>query len=294
MTEAEVQPTATFQEAAYRAGVPAPEVRRTSDGRVLADVGGGQVRVYGWVDLRERNRFVDPAAVGRVVAAIHGVGGPSDAPVDAWHSAPVGAERWDALVEHLRRAGAPFAAQLAALRDELVAVEGWIAPAGVVHTCHRDLWADNVLPTADGGVCVIDWENSGPADQRHELACVLYEFGCDDAGRTRELIAAYEEAGGPARLDGHASFSMLIAQLGHIAGIAAEDWLAPNPRSPDRATAAAWVSEILDDPHTPARLERLLTAVAEVPAISRSAHAEVSHPTGPPGAAEPARARRSG
>jgi GntR family transcriptional regulator / MocR family aminotransferase len=23
-----------------------------------------------------------------------------------------------------------------------------------VRTCHRDLWADNVLPTADGGVCV--------------------------------------------------------------------------------------------------------------------------------------------
>jgi len=30
-----------------------------------------------------------------------------------------------------------------------------------------------VLPTADGGVCVIDWENSGPADPSQELGCVL-------------------------------------------------------------------------------------------------------------------------
>lgn len=42
-----------------------------------------------------------------------------------------------------------------------------------VQTCHRDLWADNILPAAQGGVCVIDWENSGPADASQELACVL-------------------------------------------------------------------------------------------------------------------------
>jgi hypothetical protein len=53
---------------------------------------------------------------------------------------------------------------------------------------------------------------------------------------------------------------MLIAQLGHITEIAASDWLRPNIRSPDRADSAAWVSEVLDEPHTRELLEALLAA----------------------------------
>ena len=91
------------------------------------------------------------------------------------------------LVGQLRDAGAPFADRLAELRDELVALESWVVPPAALQTCHRDLWADNLLPTADGGVCVIDWENSGPADPNHELGCVLFEFGRDEAGRARAI-----------------------------------------------------------------------------------------------------------
>ena len=43
---------------------------------------------------------------------------------------------------------------------------------------------------AAGGVCVIDWENSGPADPRQELACVLFEFGRADPGRARAIVDA--------------------------------------------------------------------------------------------------------
>jgi hypothetical protein len=53
-------------------------------------------------------------------------------------------------------------------------------------------------------------------------------------------------------------FSMLIAQLGHITELGASDWLAPNPRSPQRADAEAWVGEVLDEPHTRRVLEALL------------------------------------
>ena len=151
---------------------------------------------------------------------------------------------------------------MANLRDELVALESWIEPPQALRTCHQDLWADNVLPTADGGVCVLDWENSGPADPSHELACVLFEFARADSGRVRALTNAYREAGGPAAVNKRGHFSMLIAQLGHITEIAATDWLQPNPRSPDRADSAAWVSEVLDDPHTQERLDSLLAAVA--------------------------------
>lgn len=174
---------------------------------------------------------------------------------------PWSADRWGGLVLELRAAGAPFADRLADLRDELVALESWIEPPRTLRACHRDLWADNVLPTAAGGVCVIDWENSGAADPSQELGCVLFEFGRTDPGRARALTDAYRDTGGMATVDRRGDFSMLIAQLGHITETPAADWLEPNPRSPDRADSQAWIGEVLDEPHTREVLDVLLAAV---------------------------------
>jgi thiamine kinase-like enzyme len=132
----------------------------------------------------------------------------------------------------------------------------------VLRTCHRDLWADNLLPTPDGGLCVVDWEESGPADPSQELGYVLFEFTRGDPGRARALTEAYRRAGGPARVDRRGHFSMLIAQLGHVTEIAASDWLEPNARSPERADSAMWISEVFDEPHTRDLLDSLLAAVA--------------------------------
>ena len=68
-------------------------------------------------------------------------------------------------------------------------------------------------------------------------------------------------AGGPATVRRRGHFSMLIAQLGHITEIAAADWLEPNVRSPSRADSAAWISEVLDEPHTRTVLDSLLAAL---------------------------------
>jgi aminoglycoside phosphotransferase (APT) family kinase protein len=258
--EDEVRLAAAFQEAARAVGVPTPEVRRTTDGCVLATMAGTQVRVYEWIDLLAPDSSLDPARVGAVVAAIHRVSVIDRSAPDPWYHEPVGADRWDHLVEQLRQARAPFASQLADLRDELVAMEAWIEPPETLRTCHRDLWADNVLPTADGGVCVIDWENSGPADPSQELGCVLFEFGRADPGRVRALTDAYRQAGGPAAVTRRGHFSMLIAQLGHITEIAGTDWLTPNPRSPRRADSAAWIGEVLQEPHTRELLIAILAA----------------------------------
>ena len=259
--EDEVRSAAAFQDAACAAGVPAPQVRRTTDGCVLATIEGAQVRVYDWVDLLAPDSRLDPARVGALVAAIHCLPATELSPVDAWYHEPVGADRWDQLIEQLTEAGAPFAGGLADLRDELVALESWIEPPEMLRTCHRDLWADNVLPTADGGACVIDWENSGPADPSHELGNVLFEFARTDPGRARALADAYREGGGPAAVTRRGHFSMLIAQLGHITEIGAMDWLKPNPRSPERADSAAWVGEVLQEPHTRDLLDTILAAV---------------------------------
>lgn len=261
-TEREVAPATAFHEAAYAAGVPTPVVVRTVDGAVLADSGPHQVRVHGWVDLGAPDPLLDPAVVGAVVAAVHRVPYDGGGEPDAWSHTPLGAARWDELLARLRAARAPFAEPLAGLRDELVALERWMEPPSQLRTCHRDLWADNVLPAADGGVCVVDWDQSGPADPSHELACVLFEFGRTDPGRARALTGAYAEVGGPGAVTRRGHFSMLIAQLGHITETAAGDWLAPNRRSPTRDDAEAWVGEVISEPHTRRVLDDLLAAVA--------------------------------
>ena len=257
-TEDDVRPATAFQEAAHATGVPTPQVRRTNEGSVLATVGGSQVRLYEWVDLRSPDPLLDPELVGAAVAAVHRVHVPALGPPDPWSHDPVGADRWDELVVQLRAAGAPFADRLADLRDELVALDSWIEPPGILQTCHRDLWADNVLPTAGGGLCIVDWDNSGPADPSHELGYVLFEFGRSDPGRAGALADAYRDASGPGAVTRPGHFSMLIAQLGHITGIAATDWLQPNTRSPDRTDSEAWISEVFDEPHTRELLETVL------------------------------------
>ncbi len=258
--EAEVETAAAFQEAAHAAGVPTPQVRRTTDGEACATLGGLTVRVYEWVDLGAPDELLDPAVVGSVVAGIHRTSMPAEGSMEPWFCAPVGEEGWDLLVERLIEAGAPFADRLAELRDELVALESWLEPPERLQTCHRDLWADNVLPTADGGVCVIDWENSGPADPDHELGYVLFEFTRSDPGRTRAFLDAYRAAGGPGRVSRRGHFSMLIAIIGHVTELAGNDWLVPNRRSPSRVDSAAWIGLTLDEPPTRAVLDDLLAA----------------------------------
>ncbi|WP_203780650.1 phosphotransferase [Paractinoplanes rishiriensis] len=260
-TEDSVRAATSFQEAACAAGVPAPLVRRTTDGLIFALIGGRQVRVYSWADLLPPTTGLDPEQVGSAVARIHSVRLPGGVP-DAWYTEPVGAAGWDPLISRLYAAGAPFAGRLADLRDELVALESWLEPAASLQTCHRDLWADNVLPTAQGGICVIDWENSGAMDPSQELGCVVFEFGRSDPGRARALTAAYADAGGPGTLTRAGQFSMLIAQLGHIVELAANDWLEPNERTPTQTAAEAWIRESLDEPHTREVLNALLKACA--------------------------------
>ena len=90
---------------------------------------------------------------------------------------------------------------------------------------------------------------------------VLFEFARADEGRARAFVDAYEGAGGPAEVTRPGHFTMLIATLGHITEIAGNDWLVPNPRSPSRADSTAWISEVLDEPHTRDVLHALLRTV---------------------------------
>ena len=229
---------AHFQEAAVQAGVPAPRVVRAVDGTVVVDVGSAQVLLYEWVDLGPRTTDLDPALIGRVTAELHQVRVDDSNPEHWWYTDPIGADGWTGLVAETAAAGAPFADALAAYQPELVAMESLIEKAEVLRCCHRDLWADNVLPAVGGGggVCVIDWENAGLADPAQELALVVFEFGRSEPARARTLLQAYVTGGGPGRLDRPERFSMVVAQLGHIGQHACRQWLeASTPAQRERA-----------------------------------------------------------
>jgi thiamine kinase-like enzyme len=254
---------ADYQDAVRAAGVPMPAVRRTPDGEILCAIDGHWVRLYEWVDVLDPDPALDPASVGALVATIHGVRSVSSLrPVHPWDVEPVGADRWDELLASLRARQAPFAGRLAELRDELVALERLLAPPRDLQVCHRDLWADNVRATTDGGLCVIDWENGGLADPNQELGLVLFEFGLGEDARARALYDAYLRAGGRARIERAGDFSMLIAQLGHITEYACKRWLEPGATEADRARAADRVAEFTSRPHTTETLERLLDALS--------------------------------
>jgi Ser/Thr protein kinase RdoA (MazF antagonist) len=253
---------AAFQESVRRAGVPMPAVVRAVDGAVVADVGGDLVRVYEWVDVLPADRRLDPSELGQVLAAVHAVVVTTDEPVDGWYVDPVGAEAWQELLVRLRTADAPFVDRLEAVLPAVCEAEGILVPAPRrVQVCHRDLWADNVRRTPGGGLVVLDWENSGPGDVNGELGCALFEYGLGQVDRMRTLYAAYVDAGGPGRLTGRGDLTMLVAQLGHIARIGCERWLASSTDR-ERADNADWVGEFLDEPVTVETVDRILLAVA--------------------------------
>ncbi len=258
---AEVERDAAYQDAVHAAGVPMPAVVRTPTGAVLAQVDATPVRVYSWVDVLGRSRMLDPATVGRLVAAIHAVRVPASIPVDPWYYAPIGRPAWDDMLARLAAAEAPFTEGLARVVPDVVATEAFLTEPDDVQWCHQDLWADNVLRTPDGALTVLDWENCGPGSTSQELMVVLFEFGCGNPGRMRELYAAYLAAGGPGRVTSRADATMLIAQLGNIALVGCRRWL-ESTTDAQREDNAEWVAEVIDEPVTVDTIDAMIEAVA--------------------------------
>jgi aminoglycoside phosphotransferase (APT) family kinase protein len=255
---AELLDGAAFQEAAAAAGVGVPGVRRTGTGDVFAVIGDSPVRVFGWIEMDPPDLRVDAAAIGRLVAALHCTPFAGTIGEHPWYSAPVGERRWQEIVAELQRRQAPFADEIDALIPEVVALERWLgAPPRDLRTCHRDLWADNVRRTSDGTLCVFDFDNAGLADPSQELAAILVEYAGSDPSRASRIRAAYEEAGGPGRVERPTDFAMPIAQLAHIAEEGCRRWLVATTDE-DRADNEAWVREYLDRPLTRAQIESLL------------------------------------
>jgi Ser/Thr protein kinase RdoA (MazF antagonist) len=260
-TKDEADADAAYQDAAYAAGAPMPAVARTTDGDVLAVVGSATIRVYDWVDFGDRRTPLDPVDIGRLIATIHRIDHVVANPVDPWYTDPVGAGRWDELVGQLTLANAPFARQLAQVRDEFVALEELLEQPTSLQTCHRDLSTDNIVRAASG-LCVIDWESSGPADPSQELAGVLREFGDSQAERVRRLYRSYIDAGGRGRVDHPGHFTMSIAAIGRYCEVSCQRWL-DDSRRVDRQSAADVVEHLVTHPLTRHKIDEMLDAISE-------------------------------
>jgi Ser/Thr protein kinase RdoA (MazF antagonist) len=260
--EEDADASVRFQEAAFAAGVPVPRPRRTVSGHVLAPIGPHQVRAYEWVELRPVDQAADPVLIGATVAAIHQVHHEPARPLHPWYTEPVGATRWRQLHRNARAAGAPFADGLGAELATLVELETLMQPPQALQNCHRDLWADNILPMAHGGVCVIDWENCGLADPAQEIPMVLLDFAWGDVARLRALFGAYVDAGGPGRLAGRATFTMVIAQFGHFWESAIVAYLAPGATVDQRAHSVERADLQLQHPLRVHDIDDILDALA--------------------------------
>ena len=261
-TPADALADVAYQEVVRATGaVPMPRPIRTVDDHVIVDLGEHQLRAYEWVDLLAVNRSVDPTTVGATMAAIHRVQYAPARPLIGWYTEPVGESRWRQLLKESKAAAAPFADALDSEITELLHLETLLAPPTNLQSCHRDLWADNMLPTPTGGVCVIDWENCGLADPSQELPMAMIDFGLGDQRRIAELYVSYLDAGGPARISGLASFTMVIAQFGHFWESAITAYLATDTPE-EKAHSLDRIAELLNPPLRVTHLEEMLDTIA--------------------------------
>ncbi len=262
---ADVELDVGYQEAVLASGVVRmPRPLRTPSGDVLLEVAGHQVRAYTWVDLLPADTGQDPASVGATLAAVHGVRHEPARPLHPWYTEPVGEPGWAGLLAAARSADAPFAEAFRAEVPHLLALEALMETPTRLQNCHRDLWADNMLPTPDGAIYVIDWENCGLADPSQEIPMALVDFGRADPGRIAALYRAYLDAGGPGRIRGPASFTMVIAQFGHFWESAVRTYVAPEATAEQRAHSVDRVAELLNPPLRPHDIEKMLDALPAI------------------------------
>jgi hypothetical protein len=260
---AETEASAQFHHSCWQAGIPTPEPVPSRRGGFVAEVGAEHVRAYAWVDLVDPDTGLDPATAGGLLARLHAVDSPAHGRVHPWFEAPIGAREWRGVLKASRAEGAPYVDRLAELIPRLLEVETILTPMRPVQTCHLDLWSDNLRRTTDGGLCVIDFDNAGPADPSREVAMLLFELGQGSDDRQQRLYDAYVAAGGSGRVTGREDFGMTVAQLHHIGHRHLTMWLAAaDPEA--RARSLAGVEEFLAEPFLLPDVDRLVSAVGSV------------------------------
>lgn len=276
-----VETEAALVEAALGAGVRAPRPVRDVGGGVIADVDGRRWRVHESIKLGPEPMMpASPgvaAAVGRVLAKLHGLALPAPGPVQPWLTRRPAESQWNELLARATSAAVPWApllaraipgfVEVAAIRDDDTAATPILSHCSVGHTSVR---------MADGNeLVVLGWEHSGTTPPRWELGGALASWSSQPDGALNEraaraMVEAYRDEGGSVDALGLAMFTS------HIAGglnwtrtrvaIALGDDGGNEAR---RAEAARQVPDLLKNPTSRSRLERILEVVVGSPTSAR-------------------------
>ena len=266
----DAQRDAVFQDVALAGGIPMPRPIRAVDGRVLVELGSPtdrrSVRVYTWVELRGRDAVAPLEAVAAILGRLHAIAPADDRPVHPWYAEPPDADEWPVLLQRAQAhdvGWVPAFERIVPILVESTRSAGRPpSPTAELVTCHLDYNPENVLVDTAGHVCVVDWENSGPAELEAELASAVAEFarGPSEAAR---FLPAYRDAGGPARLRDRGSFAMtFVVQANLVRTYVRRALEAPDPE--DARRAAYWIEDIAANVFTLERVDGWLEAARTV------------------------------
>ncbi len=147
---------------------------------------------------------------------------------------------------------------------ELVDLDGWVTPPdpGRLATCHCDVNVENVRRRQGGGIAVLDWENSGPAQPERQRAAILADLAADlSLTEATAAYHAYRRTDGPATVSEPADFSTAIAVQGHLLRFYADRALDHRQPAEDRTRARRRLARMLNPPLTTAGISQLLDAL---------------------------------
>ncbi len=183
-------------------GVATPAPQPADDGRPYARTSAGLITVFPWISdgtpLRTRALQPDDArAAGAALAALHSAGADFARRRASIYAFERIALRWRGLPA--APAGSQLADIIADVGVEIEALERFAArraalPQGVIH---GDLFVDNVLRRADGGLILLDFEQASDGAFAYDLAVCLNAWCYGDAivgERARALVDGYRSA----------------------------------------------------------------------------------------------------
>ncbi|MDN3027356.1 phosphotransferase [Streptomyces sp. S.PB5] len=267
--EDQVQREAALRDASEKLGISAPRLMPDRDGAHVSRLAGSHVKLYDWVDGTQADP-TDPELLrwcGRTLALLHRAGQGTTETLDDWYEKCPRETDWAGLYKKVRQAGVAWSDELGRFLDTRMREPARhvtrSGPDGVVIS-HLDMQPQNVL-VGPAGPTLVDWDNAGPVAADRELARALFMWvGGNDfsADAARLLVHAYRDAGGPARITGLDSFSMLFATALNFVYVQAECAVDPDVTPAQREFASGKVVDTLATLPDPAAMARLTEALA--------------------------------
>ncbi|MEV6283369.1 hypothetical protein [Kribbella sp. NPDC051770] len=167
-----------LRDAAVARGVAAPTPVRSPAGRLIDSVREQSWRVHEWIEVGPSPVSPTPTGVARAVGTtygiLHSLAIPSATPVNPYLTARGDDAQWDDLVAHARRAGKPWADELAALLPivgELRTIEASLD--GDLILCNCVVIPENVRIGHHDELVVTEWDFAGSLTVEQELGAAL-------------------------------------------------------------------------------------------------------------------------